>query len=123
VCVIAVACGCVTGVLLIIIGQLDPHRPASMFGLVALIAVFLEAGNGANFSLVPHVHPRANGLVSGTAGAGGNLGGVVFAVVFRFMGAGIDYARSLWVIGFITIALNLLLSWVPPLPRGQVGGR
>jgi NNP family nitrate/nitrite transporter-like MFS transporter len=25
------------------------------------MAIFLEAGNGANFSLVPHVHPHANG--------------------------------------------------------------
>lgn len=122
-----VACGCAAGAALVGAGRADPRAAAGrpqgeLFGLVALAAIFLEAGNGANFALVPHVHPRANGLVSGTAGAGGNLGGVVFAVVFRFMGAGTDYAGGLWIIGAITIVLNLILAWVPPLPRGQIGG-
>ena len=93
-----------------------------MIGLVALMALFLEAGNGANFALIPHVHPRANGVLSGVTGAGGNLGGVVFAIVFRFVDAGTGYAHAFWIIGAIMIALNLCLCWVPPLPRGQFGG-
>lgn len=118
-----VTCGCMTGVLLIIIGQIDPHDLSTMIGLIALMAIFLEAGNGANFSLIPHVHPHANGIVSGTTGAGGNLGGVIFAIIFRFMNGGTDYAKALWIIGIIMIGLNLALSWIKPLPRGQVGGR
>ncbi|KAK0729215.1 nitrite transporter [Apiosordaria backusii] len=66
-----VVCGAVTGVLLMVIGFLDPKSEGVMFGLVALMAIFLEAGNGANFSLVPHVHPFANGILSGLTGAGG----------------------------------------------------
>ncbi|ETS87934.1 hypothetical protein PFICI_01762 [Pestalotiopsis fici W106-1] len=116
-------CGCLTGILLIVIGRVDPHDQSTMFGLIALMAVFLEAGNGANFSLVPHVHPHANGFVSGTTGAGGNLGGVVFAIIFRFMENGTDYARAFWIIGIMMIALNLVFSWVKPLPAGQIGGR
>lgn len=116
------ACGCVTGALLIVIGRIDPHEPSTMFGLIALMAIFLEAGNGANFALVPHVHPHANGVVSGTTGAVGNLGGVVFAIIFRFMHKGTDYAMALWVIGVMTIGLNLILCWVPPVPRGQISG-
>ncbi|KAH6660142.1 nitrate transporter [Truncatella angustata] len=115
-------CGCVTGVLLIIVGRVDSHNQSTMFGLIALMAIFLEAGNGANFSLVPHVHPHANGFVSGTTGAGGNLGGVIFAIIFRFMDNGTDYAKAFWIIGIIMIAMNLLFSWVSPLPRGQIGG-
>ena len=53
--------GLVTGVFLLAIGFSDSKVPSTMFGLVAGMAVFLEAGNGANFSLVPHVHPHANG--------------------------------------------------------------
>ncbi|KAI1856653.1 hypothetical protein JX265_008646 [Neoarthrinium moseri] len=115
-------CGCVTGLLLIIIGKVDPHDQSTMFGLIALMAIFLEAGNGANFSLIPHVHPHANGFVSGTTGAGGNLGGVVFAIIFRFMENGTDYAKSFWIIGIMMLILNLMWSWVPPLPKGQIGG-
>jgi NNP family nitrate/nitrite transporter-like MFS transporter len=46
----------------------------------------------------------------------------MFAVVFRFMHGGNDYAMGLWVIGIITIALNLAVCWIPPLPKGQIGG-
>ncbi|TRX97588.1 hypothetical protein FHL15_001343 [Xylaria flabelliformis] len=118
-----VVCGVLTGVLLIVIGQLDPHRLSVMLGLVTLMALFLEAGNGSNFGLIPHVHPHANGVVSGSTGAAGNLGGVIFSIIFRFMDNGTNYAKAFWVIGVITIALNLILCWVPPVPRGQIGGR
>lgn len=121
------ACGLLAGALFIVVGHVDPSERSglgigAMVGLVSLAAVFLEAGNGANFALVPHVHPAANGLLSGVTGAGGNLGGVVFAVVFRFMDRGSGYAAALWVVGAITIALNLAVCWVPPRPKGQVGG-
>lgn len=121
-------CGLLTGTLLVVIGRVDPSEAngtgiGAMVGLITLMAVFHEAGNGANFALVPHVHPAANGIVSGVTGAGGNLGGVVFAVVFRFMNHGKGYAKAFWVIGAIQIALNLAVCWISPLPKGQVGGR
>ncbi|KAK3369925.1 major facilitator superfamily domain-containing protein [Podospora didyma] len=115
-------CGLLTGALLILIGFLDPHHLPTMVGLIVLMAVFHEAGNGANFALVPHVYPYANGILSGLTGAGGNLGGVIFAVVFRYMDGGTNYAKGFWVIGIIHIALNLAVCWIPPLPKGQIGG-
>lgn len=116
------ACGLMTGALLILIGLLDPHREATMFGLMFLMAIFHEAGNGANFALIPHVHPHANGIISGLTGGGGNLGGVIFAIIFRFMEGGTNFAKGYWVIGCIHIGLNLAVSWIPPLPKGQIGG-
>jgi NNP family nitrate/nitrite transporter-like MFS transporter len=116
-------CGILTGILLIIIGRIDPHNQSTMIGLIALMAIFHEAGNGANFALVPHVHPFANGILSGLTGGGGNLGGVVFAIIFRFMGGGTDYAHAFWIIGIMHVAINLLVAWIPPLPKGQIGGR
>ncbi|KAM3427010.1 hypothetical protein MY4824_009702 [Beauveria thailandica] len=122
------ACGLLAGGLLIVIGRVDPSEGRGMpigalVGLVSVTAIFIEAGNGANFALVPHVHPAANGVVSGVTGAGGNLGGVIFAIVFRFMDHGKGYAKALWVIGVMHIALNLAVCWIAPLPKGQVGGR
>jgi NNP family nitrate/nitrite transporter-like MFS transporter len=55
--------GVIAGTMLIIIGQLDPHDQNTMIGLIALFAIFLEAGNGANFAMVPHIHPHANGKI------------------------------------------------------------
>lgn len=117
-----VMCGITAGTLLIILGQLNPNNEATVFGLIALVAIFLQAGNGANFSLLPHVHPSANGILSGLTGAGGNLGGVIFSIVFRFMGDGTNYTMGFWVIGVIHVGLTLALSWIPPLPKRQRGG-
>lgn len=113
--------GIITGVFLIVIGVLDSHNTSTMFGLVAGMAFFLEAGNGANFALVPHVLPNANGVVSGMTGATGNFGGIIFAIIFRYEKT--DYGKSFWMIGVITIALNLALSWIPPVSKKQIGGR
>ena len=63
----------ITGVFQIVIGVLNPKEKSTLFGLIAGMAFFLEACNGANFAYVPHVFPQANGVVSGFTGAFGNL--------------------------------------------------
>ncbi|KAK4128593.1 MFS general substrate transporter [Parathielavia appendiculata] len=118
-----VACVGAAGVVMIVVGRLDPHDQGVMFGLTALVAMFVQAGNGANFSLLPHVHPTRNGVLSGFTGAGGNLGGVLFSIVFRFMDSGTNYAKGFWVIGVINLVVAVGVCWIPPLPKGQVGGR
>ncbi|KAL6237120.1 hypothetical protein BDW75DRAFT_228930 [Aspergillus navahoensis] len=99
----------------ILIGFLDPHHESVMFGLVILLAFCIAASNGANFAIVPHVHPSANGIVSGIVGGMGNFGGIIFAIVFRYNGT--QYHRALWIIGFIALGCTLLFSWVRPVPR------
>ncbi|KAG5981779.1 hypothetical protein E4U55_002581 [Claviceps digitariae] len=121
-------CGVLGGAILIVVGQVNPSASngrdlGTLVGLISLAGVFVETGNGANFALIPHVHPSANGIVSGVTGGGGNLGGVVFAIIFRFMNHGNGYSTSLWIIGAIHVAINLAVCWISPLPRGQIGGR
>ncbi|KAI9722441.1 MAG: hypothetical protein M1828_004808 [Chrysothrix sp. TS-e1954] len=115
----------ICGAFLIIIGQLNPKDLSTLVGLIAGMAFFLEAGNGVNYALVPHVHPHANGIISGLTGAAGNLGGIVFSIIFRYevMGKKTLFAKSFWIIGVITIVLNALVAWIPPVPRKQIGGR
>jgi len=113
--------GVVAGIMCIVIGKVNSHDHDTMIGLVALMAIFLEAGNGANFSLVPHVHPHANGILSGIVGAVGNFGGVIYAIIFRYHGT--NYAQVFWIIGIMMIAMNLMFIWVKPIPSGQIGGR
>lgn len=113
--------GISTGIMLIAIGIKDPHHQPTMFGLIAGMAFFHEAGNGANFALVPHVHPHANGILSGLTGAAGNLGGVIFAIIFRYHGK--NYARAILICGCLHIAMNLAVIWIRPIPKGQIGGR
>ncbi len=63
----------------------------------------------------------STGIVSGVTGAAGNLGGIVFAIIFRVEGR--DYAKTMWIIGVFSIAMNVVLGWVHPIPKGQIGGR
>ncbi|KAK5132968.1 hypothetical protein LTR08_008331 [Meristemomyces frigidus] len=112
----------ITGVFLIAIGVSDPRGLYTLVLLIGIgLAFFLEGANGLNYSLVPHVHPHANGIVSGFTGACGNLGGIIFAIIFRYNGK--DWPKTFWIIGVITIAMNLAVCWIKPIPRGQIGGR
>ncbi|KAI9708435.1 MAG: hypothetical protein M1820_003895 [Bogoriella megaspora] len=115
------AYGLIFGAFLVAVGATDPKDQATMFGLVAGAAFFLEGANGINYALVPHVHPYANGVVSGFTGASGNLGGIIFAIIFRYNGK--DYGKSFWIIGLISMCINLAVSWIRPVPKGQIGGR
>lgn len=110
------------GAFLVAIGATNPQNLTTMVCLVGIgAAFFLEGANGLNYSLVPHVHPYANGVVSGFTGACGNLGGIIFAIIFRYEGT--NYAQAIWIIGVIAIAINLAVCWIPPIPKGQIGGR
>ncbi|KAL1595610.1 hypothetical protein SLS59_008248 [Nothophoma quercina] len=113
--------GLLTGIFLIIIGVLNSKDSSTMMGLVGAMAVFLEGGNGADFGLVPHVHPHANGVVSGFTGAMGNLGGIVFAIIFRYNGK--NYGKVFYIIGAIVIGINVAVSWIRPVAKKPIGGR
>lgn len=114
-----IAYGLIFGAVLIVIGQLNSHNHSTMFGLVALVAFFLEGENGLIFSLVPHVHPYANGIVSGLTGGCGNLGGIVFSIIFRYNGT--DYGKVFWIIGVMVMGIHIAISWIRPAPKGYIG--
>ena len=113
--------GIIFGAFFVAIGATDPHNQSTMFGLIAGAAFFLEGANGLNYALVPHVHPYANGVISGFTGASGNFGGIIFAIIFRYNGK--NYGRSFWIIGIIAMIINLAVSWIRPVPKSQIGGR
>ncbi|KAL1957763.1 hypothetical protein VTO42DRAFT_5607 [Malbranchea cinnamomea] len=94
-------------VFLLVIGLANLQEKATMIGLVTGYTFFMAASNGANFAVVPHVHPYANGIVSGLVGSFGNLGGIIFAIVFRCYHT--DYHKSVWIIGIICLAVNLAM--------------
>ncbi|KAJ6569363.1 nitrate transporter [Mycena capillaripes] len=89
-----------------------PHPPglATVMGVFVVAAIFSEIGNGANFSLVPHCNAYNNGVMTGIVGGFGNLGGIFFALVFRFQTA---TGKAFWIIGAISIAINIFLIPIP----------
>ncbi|KZV71120.1 nitrate transporter [Peniophora sp. CONT] len=92
---------------------IDQHHSPSLgviIGLFVLTALFNEAGNGSCFGLVPHCNPNSNGLTSGIVGAFGNLGGVIFALIFRFQATPVG--KAFWVCGIISVGLNTVLTLI-----------
>lgn len=106
---------------------IDNFLVTTVMGVFAVAAIFSEIGNGANFSLVPHCNPFNNvssrrvsenafltntlqGVMSGIVGGFGNLGGIFFALIFRFQTAS---GKPFWIIGAIAIAVNAILTGIP----------
>lgn len=116
-----------TGAVLVALGVSNPTGLYSIVLVIGLALAFcLEGANGLIFSLVPHVHPSSNGVVSGFTGASGNLGGIIFAIIFRFnLNAkhASNTPKTLWIIGVIIMSIAVLTSWIRPIPKGQIGGR
>lgn len=108
-------CGFMEGVFLLWMGLVPNLSIAGLIVAVTFMAFFMEAGNGANFSLVPHINPAHTGIVSGSTGAFGNLGGVLFSLVFRFTTSGTEtlYLKGFWIIGICCMGVNALLVFMP----------
>ncbi|KAI0086011.1 major facilitator superfamily domain-containing protein [Irpex rosettiformis] len=73
--------------------------------LLVLVALVNEIANGANFSLVPHCNPNSNGFMTGIVGAAGNLGGVWFALMWRYQPQ--PFGRAFWIAGVVTVVRSI----------------
>jgi NNP family nitrate/nitrite transporter-like MFS transporter len=80
-----------------------------MLAIVSMLsfALFLKIANGATYGIVPFVNEKNVGLVSGIVGAGGNLGGMMFG--FLFKAKSISYVQAFSYIGYIVIAVGLVV--------------
>ncbi|KAF8641372.1 hypothetical protein AX16_009993 [Volvariella volvacea WC 439] len=82
----------------------------TLMGIFSVSLIFSEFGNGANFALVPHCNPYNNGVMSGIVGAFGNLGGIIFTLIFRFQTA---QGKAFWIVGLMCIIINTLMIFIP----------
>jgi NNP family nitrate/nitrite transporter-like MFS transporter len=102
--------GVIQGIFLIWIG-FTKFNIYSLIGAMTGLAIFSQATSGAIFSLVPAIHPKFNGVVSGITGASGNVGGILFSFAFRFLGT--DYKKVLWIVGMFCLGSNLAVAFIP----------
>lgn len=98
-----------------LMGQVDAtwSIPAAIAAMV-VASLFVNAGNGAVYAVVPLVKRRLTGQVAGMTGAFGNVGGVMFLTVLSFVSPQVF---------FITIAcaasvVFLLVVFVLEEPKG-----
>ena len=67
-------------------GEIGPHwQLTSAIALVLVGSIFLKAGNGACFAVIPLISKPLTGKLAGLAGAYGSVGAVVFLTLFSFV--------------------------------------
>lgn len=78
-------------------------------GSMMLAGLFVKMSNGATYSVVPFVNKRALGAVAGIVGAGGNVGAVLAAFLFKT--ASLAWPQALLILG-MTVAMVSSLTLV-----------
>lgn len=79
-------------------------------GVLIFFSLFVQMSEGATYSVVPFINKKAMGSVAGIIGAGGNMGAVGAALLFR--------SESLWwndaltILGFLVVSLSFFAYFV-----------
>jgi NNP family nitrate/nitrite transporter-like MFS transporter len=79
-------------------------------------SLFVNAGNGAVYAMLPLIKRRLTGQIAGIVGAFGNVGGVLFLTLYSFAAT-----QMFFVIGAASAALGLvLICLLVEEPKGQI---
>jgi MFS transporter, NNP family, nitrate/nitrite transporter len=65
----------------------------------------LKMANGATYSIVPFVNPKAVGSVAGIVGAGGNVGAMLIGFLFKSM----PYAQAFFYLGAAVLGVGVIV--------------
>ncbi len=85
-------------------------------GVTMTCSLFVNAGNGAVYAMLPMIKRRLTGQIAGMVGAFGNVGGVLFLAIY----AGVEVG-TFFVVASACAALGLLLTWAfIEEPKGQI---
>jgi len=84
-----------------------------------VFSLFVQMSEGATYSVVPFVNPRALGAVAGIVGAGGNAGAVAAGFLFRIETLATE--RALLYLGVIVVATSVAALLVRVAPRPAHG--
>jgi len=79
-------------------------------------SIFVNAGNGAVFAVIPLVKRRLTGQIAGMAGAFGNVGGVAFLTVLSFVAPSIFFL----VIGGSAVVVLVAVMFFLDEPEGHM---
>jgi MFS transporter, NNP family, nitrate/nitrite transporter len=80
---------------------------------LAIIMMFffglcLKMANGATYSIVPFVNPKAVGSVAGIVGAGGNVGAMLIGFLFKSMA----YSTAFFYLGAVVLGTGIIVLTV-----------
>ena len=75
-----------------------------------LAGLFVKMSNGATYAVVPFVNKRALGAVAGIVGAGGNVGAVLAAFLFKT--SSLTWPQALLGLGALVTLISMLATFV-----------
>ena len=86
-----------------LIGFSQMHVLSYAIGIMLVFSLFVQMAEGATYGVVPFINKKALGAVAGIVGAGGNVGAVAAAFLFR--SEAITYQQGLFYLGLIVLVL------------------
>ncbi|MCE8011850.1 NarK family nitrate/nitrite MFS transporter [Halomonas daqingensis] len=89
------------GIALVAFSQM--HVLSYAIGIMLVFSLFVQMAEGATYGVVPFINKKALGAVAGIVGAGGNVGAVAAAFLFR--SEAITYQQGLFYLGLIVLVL------------------
>eukprot|EP00546_Thalassionema_frauenfeldii_P012548 CAMPEP_0178930918 /NCGR_PEP_ID=MMETSP0786-20121207/21588_1 /TAXON_ID=186022 /ORGANISM="Thalassionema frauenfeldii, Strain CCMP 1798" /LENGTH=523 /DNA_ID=CAMNT_0020607671 /DNA_START=34 /DNA_END=1605 /DNA_ORIENTATION=+ len=102
------------GTMVVVFANCANHSLASSIVVLVFFSIFVQAAEGSTYGIVPYVNPKVTGSISGIVGAGGNVGSVVFSLLFRQL----DSKTAFTIMGS-TIILTSVLSIFIRIPGQQ----
>jgi NNP family nitrate/nitrite transporter-like MFS transporter len=89
------------GIALLAFSQM--HVLSLAIGIMLVFSLFVQMAEGATYGVVPFINKKALGAVAGIVGAGGNVGAVGAAFLFR--SESLSYQQGLFYLGLTVLAL------------------
>ncbi|GHE20297.1 NarK family nitrate/nitrite MFS transporter [Halomonas urumqiensis] len=89
------------GIALVAFSQM--HVLSYAIGIMLVFSLFVQMAEGATFGVVPFINKKALGAVAGIVGAGGNVGAVAAAFLFR--SEALTYQQGLFYLGLTVLVL------------------
>jgi len=103
-------------------GYLGMSQMGQATGVVFAVAIafacslFVNAGNGATYAMLPLIKRRLTGQIAGMVGAFGNVGGVLYLTLYSLVSI-----NTFFLVAAATAIAGLVLVWtLIQEPRGQI---
>jgi NNP family nitrate/nitrite transporter-like MFS transporter len=96
------------GILLMLFSRVT-ILPLAIGSMIAF-AISVQMSEGATFSIVPFINPKALGSVAGIVGSGGNVGAILAGFLLRE--EGVSWPDALFILGLIVCVLALVAGAV-----------
>ncbi len=99
-----------------IMSHIDSSWPLAGAILATMFtSLFVHAGNGAVYAVVPLIRRRLTGQIAGMAGAYGNVGAVIFLIIFSVTGVGSFFIA----LAAFALAMFFLIQFLDE-PKGKM---